>query len=479
MSPEEKARQEAGCSLSPSLASFGPFMIIAATPETLRHIPPPPGPANDLGAVKSLINAPARHLEAQVRQYGDINSISLGPVRLHFVNHPELIKEIIQDNPMLLPRQKLAGRFRKRFGKSIPATAEGEEHRGQRRLLGAFFAREPIRYYRHYVRQFSRELGEQWQAGQVVDMRSEMAHLTARVVCSSLFSQDAGPRIFDILDRFHYAHQDFGLLPPTRAALVSVLRQGPAARQYEAEAQLDEFILDTVRQRRAGNLERDDVLGALMQAREADGSLLTDEMIRAHIVTLFWASLEATTEAISWTWHTLDTHPEIQERVLREIAAHAATDPEFAELESLVYTRQMISETLRLYPPFWLLSRVAAKPLILELNGQRYRVKANEMISVSQYLMNRDERYWEEPLRFDPERFAPGRADKISRSVFFPFGMGSHRCIGEMFSWMEVLTILTTLLPRWKASAAGETTVTMRSGVTMYAVGLNMKLERR
>lgn len=440
----------------------------------------PPGPRNDLFAVRRLINNPARYLKEQSRRYGDISSISLGHIRFHLINHPELVRKVFQDDAGLFKRPSPKGQYRyqKRFGTSI-TTTDAEEHRTHRRMLTGSFSRAMVQHYRQAALQRSRRMRDQWQDGQILDMRAAMADLTAQVGCSALFSEDAGEEIRAILNRLHHEHARFAELRPLQAGIATFLPFGVAHRQYGIEDELDQFILRTIRKRRESGGERNDILATLMSVQDAQGRGLTEEMIRGQIVSLFWASQETTTDSLSWTWYVLDRYPAIRQRVSDELRQVAAEDPEFEQLDRLVYLRQVVSETMRLYPPIWTLNRVPINDLDIEHEGRTYHLGAEEITTACPYLLHRDPRFWDDPLTFNPDRFAPGEAEKISRYTYFPFGIGAHRCIGEGFAWMEILTTLSTLLYRWQATSEGQKPAVQRSGVTLYPLGLNLKIHSR
>ncbi|HEY8477360.1 MAG TPA: cytochrome P450, partial [Chloroflexota bacterium] len=170
-----------------------------------------------------------------------------------------------------------------------------------------------------------------------------------------------------------------------------------------------------------------------------------DKQLRDEIVTLLMAGHETTANALTWTWYLLSKYPQVEEKLHAELdRVLGGRTPTVADVPQLTYTRNVLAEAMRLYPPAWILERRAVKDF--EAGG--YRIPAGSLVLASQYLVHRDPRWWDEPARFAPERWEEGK--ERPKFSYFPFGGGTRICVGEPFAWMEGTLVLATLAQRWR-----------------------------
>lgn len=204
---------------------------------------------------------------------------------------------------------------------------------------------------------------------------------------------------------------------------------------------------------------------------------MSDKQVRDEAMTLFIAGHETTANALNWTWHLLSENPEA------EATLHAELDmvlggriPTLADQPRLIYTEKLIRESMRLYPPAWILGRRA----LADYSIGGYTLPARSIVLMSQYVMHRDPRYFPDPDRFNPERWTPEFKASLPRFAYFPFGGGPRQCIGENFAWMEAVLLLATLAQRWKCRAAPGQIVAPQPLVTLRPkYGLRMIVSRR
>jgi cytochrome P450 len=230
-------------------------------------------------------------------------------------------------------------------------------------------------------------------------------------------------------------------------------------RFRKARARLDAQVYRMIAERRASNEDRGDLLSMLMAARdEGDGTPdagrktstlqtgMSDRQLRDEVITIFLAGYETVANALTWTWYLLSENPAAAKRMSQEIdESLQGRLPTLEDLPRLRYTEMVFAESMRLYPPAWAMGRQSTQ--IVELGP--YRLPAGAYFFFSQYILQRSEQFYPEPLRFDPERFTPERKAVRPRFAYFPFGGGSRQCIGEAFAWMEGVLILATLEQRW------------------------------
>jgi len=213
----------------------------------------------------------------------------------------------------------------------------------------------------------------------------------------------------------------------------------------------------------------DDLLGMLMSATDESGTeRMSDQQLRDEVMTLFMAGHETIATAMSWTWMLLHEHPEVATRVRQE--AHevlGGRSPGFEDLPKLVYTGQVLSEVMRLYPPAWIMEREAIEDDVLG----PWKIPAGTTVAMSPWVLHRRPELWEDPLRFDPDRFAPGRDEGRHKYAYLPFGAGPRVCIGNHFALMEAKIILASVIQRFGVEVDAPDGVELDARVTLRPLG--------
>jgi cytochrome P450 len=238
------------------------------------------------------------------------------------------------------------------------------------------------------------------------------------------------------------------------------------------------MIYAMIAERRRVGTDRGDLLSMLIAAQDGEqGGGMTDRQLRDELVTILMAGHETTAVALSWTWYLLSQHPEVESTLHAELdTVLGGRTPTMDDLAQLSYTRMVFSESMRLYPPAWIIPRQA----IDEFQIREYTVRAGSSVVVSPYIIHRDPRWWEEPERFDPTRWEPARAATRPKFSYFPFGAGTRMCIGEQFAWMEGILALATIAQRWRLRHDPTHQVVMEPSVTLRPkYGMRMSLHRR
>jgi cytochrome P450 len=229
-------------------------------------------------------------------------------------------------------------------------------------------------------------------------------------------------------------------------------------------------IVDRIIQehRNAGG-NQDDLLSTLLSIRDEDGSSLSDDQLRDEVLTLFVAGHETTALALTWTWYLLSLNPESEAKIHQEIdSVLGSRTPEFADIPHLVYTERVIAESLRLYPPVWLMGRMAKEDFVLD----GITIRKGAICLMSPYLMHHHPRYFPDPDRFDPERWRPELRESRPKFSYLPFGGGTRACIGERFAWAELILVIATLVQRWSFRMATNEPVTPAPRLTLQLSGI-------
>ena len=249
-------------------------------------------------------------------------------------------------------------------------------------------------------------------------------------------------------------------------------------RFRRAKAQLDGIIYRLIQERRAGG-DRGDLLSLLLLAQDAegDGTGMTDLQLRDEAMTLLLAGHETTANALTWTWYLVSQHPaverELHEELDRTLGGRA---PSADDLPDLPYTRRVLSEAMRLYPPAWVVGRRA----VIDCEVGTHTVPSGALVFVSQWVTHRDPRFFVDPERFDPERWTQEAASARPKFSYYPFGAGPRVCIGEQFAWMEGVLVLATLARHWRLRLVPGHPVAPQAIVTLRPkFGMRMTVQRR
>jgi cytochrome P450 len=410
-------------------------------------------------------------------KYGDIVFFKVGNERIYLFNHPDLIRDVLVTNQKNFTKSRALVRAKRVLGEGL-LTSEGEFHLRQRRLAQPAFHRDRISAYGRSMVDYAARTSSRWTDAQSLDMHQEMMGLTLAIVARTLFSADVENEAAEIGEALTVTFEAFniGILPFSEILEKLPL---PYIRRFEAaRARLDDTIYRIINERRATREDTGDLLSMLLLAQdtEGDGGGMTDTQVRDEAMTIFLAGHETTANALSWTWYLLSQHPAVATRFHKEIDALGDRPPQPEDLPGLPYTRMILAESMRLYPPAWAVGRRA----INDFEAGGYQIPARSMVLMSQYIMHRDPRFYPDPDRFDPERWRPEVAATRPKFSYFPFGGGTRICIGEQFAWMEGILILATIGQKWRMSYLGDSPPVIEPRITLRPAGtLPMKVERR
>jgi cytochrome P450 len=385
------------------------------------------------------------------QRYGDVVRISLLNQEGYLLNHPDAVKHILQSHHHQYSKQVFALTFLKALLGEGLLTNEGASWLRQRRLMQPAFHRKQLSALSTVMIDATCTMLERWQGiahrGEVLDVAQEMMRLTLRNVGLALLSRD----LSNEMDRLGHAFAAYRTLlmqylytpfPPLGVPT-------PRNRRLQATIrELDTVIEGIISDRRKQHTGTGDLLSILLQARDEEtGEGMTDRQVRDEVMTLLLAGHETTATALTWTWYLLSQHPEVEDRLHTELDEVLAGQPPAVEhIPRLPYTRMILDETLRLYPPTFSLSRRAL--VDDEIGG--YVIPAKSTILLCPYTTHRHPAFWENPGVFDPERFHPERAAGRPHFAYFPFGGGPRQCIGNQFALMEAQLILATVAQQYR-----------------------------
>jgi len=426
----------------------------------------------------ALQRNPLRFLEG-VARHGDVARFRLGPVFVYLVNDPDLIRSVLVTRADAYHKGRALERARRLLGQGL-LTSEGALHLRQRRLMQPAFHRERIAGYGETMVRYAGRAAERWKAGETIDVHKEMVALTLAIVGKTLFDADVEEEADEIGKALTEALELFQrLLMVPYGEFLEKLPIPSTLRFRSARRRLDATIARLIAERRRNPRDRKDLLTLLLLAQdtEGDGGGMTDTQLRDEAMTIFLAGHETTANAMAWTWHLLSQNPEAEGRLHEELdRVLEGRAPGVADLPRLRYTEMVLSESMRLFPPAWILGRRAI--VDHELGG--YRIPAGSIVLLSQWITHRDARYFPDPLRFDPQRFTAEAQAARPRFSYFPFGGGPRVCIGEGFAWMEGVLVLATIARRWRFLPVDGIPVTPAAMITLRPKsGLPMRIEAR
>lgn len=373
--------------------------------------------------------------------------LRVGPYRLLYVNHPDLVHELLVVKHASFAKGRILDQARDIFGQGL-LTSEGELHRRQRRLIQPAFHRRRIEAYATAMAADAADTAARWQDGATVDIAREMMLLTLRIVARSLFSLDVEDReareVGRALDALVGA---FELTVNPFRRLMEKLPIPSIRRARQGLETLDALVYGLIdERRRTGGSGGEDLLSLLLDARDEEGGGMDDRQVRDEVLTLFLAGHETTANALTWSWFLLARHPEAAARFRAEVDTVLGDRlPGADDVPRLVATRQVLAESMRLYPPAWAISRRAIEPV--EIGG--FPLTPGTGVLASQWVAHRDPRFFPDPLSFRPERWTESFEAGLPKLAYFPFGGGPRLCIGLGFAWMEGILLLATLGRRW------------------------------
>lgn len=437
----------------------------------MRRFPSGPGP---LEAFRSML--PARGMTGfpvffrrTAERYGPIASSRVGRQRFYYLSEPAAIEEMLVTNGRAYVKGRGTQRLERLLGKGL-LTSNGAFHLRQRRLVQPAFHRERIAGYAATMVARAEQFADRLIPGEPVEMDGAMSRLTLGITAETLFGADVEDDADTIGRAMHEAMISFPISLTPIGELLDHLPMVPVVRKFlAARAELDAVIYRLIDARRArGAAPGLDVLGMLLAAGAGpDGMDITQ--IRDETMTIFLAGYETTARALTWTWWLLAQNPAAAARLDEElIAVLGGRRPGFDDVPNLRYARDVIAESMRLYPPAWVVGRRAAEPTTLG----PWQVPKGAIVLASQWITHRDPRFWREPEAFRPERWSNGETADQPKFAYFPFGGGTRTCIGEPFAWTELVLVLATIARRRRFSATpGLTALTAQPSVTLRPAG--------
>jgi len=523
--------QPAGCRRYTFVDRVGGFGLRAVTPvfysrdmvapAARDQLPPSIKPDFIGGHFRSFRRDPTGFF-TRLSRLGDVTSFRMGPQQAFLLNHPEHVRDLLVVNAHKFMKGRALQRAKSLLGNGL-LTAEGEFHLRQRRMIQPAFHRARIAEYARAMIDYGERMSATWNDGEVRDIDHEMTQLTLQIVGKTLFNADVQDEADEVGKAMTTLISMFNFLLLPFSEWLEKLPLPHSRRYHHARDTLNSIIYKIINERRRSGEDHGDLLSMLLLAQDPeDGVGMTDEQVRDEALTLFLAGHETTANALTWTWHLLSENPEVEaklheelDRVLGNTERGARSEesepgavatgffpdpkseiqnpksngtlaygrvparrlPVVDDIPRLNYTEAVIAESMRLFPPAWTLGRLA----IEEHEYGGYRMPKGSLVLASQFLIHHDARFWPEPEKFRPERWLEQPVkDAGQKYIYFPFGGGVRRCIGEGFAWTEAILLLATIARKWKLRRVPDQKVGLQPMITLRPkYGMRMRLETR
>ena len=409
-----------------------------STPQQPEPSPNHRLPPSVSGSPREILRDPLTFYRSIAEQYGDVVCYRSAPEPAYLVNHPDYIRHVLVDNNRNYSKATYSNQiFNKVVGEGL-LTAEGETWRRQRRMTQPAFHHTRLERLDEMIVEAAEAMLDGWEvsyhAGQPIDIAREMAALTLTVTTRSLFGVNLGDEVREVGEIINRAAR--------------FLEKPSHPRLIESVQELNALVDRIIQQRKKDFKDGGELLSSLILARDPETGLgIPDEQLRQQILTLLLAGYETTASALSWTWYLLSQNPAAYARLREEIRdVLNGQRPRYADLDRLVFTRMVVNEGLRLFPPAWTLGRLALGQD--EIGG--YHIPAGSVIAICTYTVHRHPGFWDEPDRFDPDRFTPENISRRHKYAFIPFGAGPRQCIGNMFGLMEASLVIASIAQRFE-----------------------------
>ncbi len=390
-------------------------------------------------------------LLTEAARLGDVVRLAL-PGETYLLNHPAHVKHVLQDNHQNYRKGWVFDRIKPYWGESL-LTAEGDAWRQQRRRVQPSFTREHTVAFAPTITRRTAEMLARWDAAaesrQPLDVYDEMTQLALVIIGDVLLGVELWSDVSEIAGAVQSALR---VLKSRVAALAPLPLWIPTTsnrRFNEAMRTLNGRVAHIVdHNRRAADGPGSSFVARLMHARDtATGARMTDKQLHAEIIGMLQQGHDTIGETLAWTWYLLSLHPEVERKLFLEVSQVLGERmPVVADLERLEYATMVVQESMRVYPPVWVIPRDAIDDD--DIGG--YRIPRGSTVLLSPYLTHRHPDFWENPEAFDPERFQPAAAKGRPRHAYFPFGGGPRQCMGTDMAMMETLLIMTMIVQKYR-----------------------------
>ncbi|MBC2904871.1 cytochrome P450 [Streptomyces cupreus] len=429
----------------------------------LREPPLAGGGVPLLGHGWKLVRDPLSFMAA-LREHGDVVRLKLGPKTVYAVTTPDLTGALALsadfkiDGPLWESLEGL-------LGKEGVATANGPRHRRQRRTIQPAFRLDAIPAYGPIMEEEAHALTVRWRPGETIDCTSESFRVAVRIAARCLlrgdYMDERAERLCIALATVFRGMYRRMVIP---AGPLYRLPLPPNRKFNRALADLHRLVDEIVAERRASGQKPDDLLTALLEAKEENGEPIGEQEIHDQVVAILTPGSETVASTIMWLLQVLAEHPEHADRVAAEVESVTGGRPvAFEDVRALRYTNNVVVEAMRLRPAVWILTRRA----VTDAGLGGYRIPAGADIVYSPYAIQRDAKSYADNLRFDPDRWLPERVKDVPKYAMSPFSVGNRKCPSDHFSMAQLTLITAAVATKYRFEQVSGSNDSTRVGITL------------
>lgn len=413
-------------------------------------LPPIPPKKAITGHLSGFKNDPIQFMLNTTAEHGDIIMYQIFNKKIYMINHPDYVKHVLQSNHKNYHKSPGYRPLRLLGGMGI-FTNDGEAWLRSRKFYQPAFNHQAIKSYFNVVQSNCQELIEHWNQNEQANASKEMSKITMNVICETLFSTRI-PFGSDLWNDMTFALEWIGQRALRNPFVTPLWIPTKNNQQFKRSVEnLNEVIFNIIKDKKKDNQHPNDLLSRFMNPEEQNLEGMSDQELRDEMMTIFIAGHESSANVLSWALYELAVHPEIQQKLFAEINALDWNNFEFEDIRQLPYCTQVLNEVMRLYPPLWHIGRMNLKDD--EIGG--YKIPAGSHIRMSPLVMQRSEKYWQNPNQFDPERFQEEKVKERNPFLHFPFGAGPRLCAGRNFAMMEMVVILAHIIKNFELHYSG------------------------
>lgn len=477
----------------------------------------PPGPLQfSPKLLRQLSREPIKTLSDLVKEYGEIVYFKIGRGQIYLINNPDYIEKILIYNYKNFKKGKRLQTAKRLLGEGL-VTSEGTKHDNQRKIVHPLFLPKKISSYGQIVVDKATQMHQQWIHGSIIDIHKDMMNVTLKIICKSIMDYEIdSEEAIRFSSALEFSKKYFKRLQHPIGHILDHFEILPVvSKSRESIKTLDSIVYQLIRDKRklsgskiskSNSLrnQEEDLLSRLLQAQlelqydqgnQVNGNRIntisssdpmTDQEIRDNVITMLIAGHETTSNAITWTYYLLSQSPEIEQKMFEEIdstllegktnASKAYRNPTVKDVPKLKYIEKIFRESMRIYPPVWSIGRLVEDDYLVD----KYTIPKGSSIIMSQYVMHHNNKYYDKPDEFNPDRWTDEFKRQLPRFSYFPFGGGLRGCIGESFAWQEGILMIASISSYWKLELVPNQNIKMDPGITLNPKnGIKMKLIAR
>lgn len=478
----------------------------------------PPGPSKfSPKLLRQLSREPIKTLNELVKEYGEIVYFKIGRGQIYLINNPDYIEKILIFNYKNFKKGQRLQTAKRLLGEGL-VTSEGSKHDNQRRIVHPLFLPKKISSYGQIVVDKANLMHQQWKDGSTINIHKDMMDVTLKIICKSIMDYEIdSAEANKFSSALEFSKKYFKRLQHPIGHILDHFEILPeVSKSRESIKTLDSIVYQLIRERKKSFVSKEvnslsnqgeDLLSRLLQAQISSANdsrevpenqfdnikdntkfnpdPMTDQQIRDNVITLLIAGHETTSNAITWTYYLLSMYPKIEQKMFDEIDSILEVEndgkrinrnPTVKDLPKFKYIEKIFRESMRIYPPVWSIGRLVEEDYLID----KYTIPKGSSIIMSQYVMHHDDKYYDQPNEFNPDRWTDEFKRHLPRFSYFPFGGGLRGCIGESFAWQEGILMIASISSHWKLALVPKQNIKMDPGITLNPKnGIKMKLISR